>query len=172
MPLSQPVSYLLRWRRLHVALWGWWGLHDGLGWRRWWRWRMGVSSGRLVARRRRHRLSRGSHDVASLRRGVLGQHRGRCLIHGGRLRVLTGALPTQRHLAVLGRQLFSLGGMGIMSLVGFYCHYLKYKYEIISMSLDYTVLNTTCVIQLTTANYAQRQYSETPAGIVSYTFNI
>lgn len=55
---------------------------------------MGVSSGRLVTRRRRHRLTRGSHDVAGLRRGVLGQNRGRSLIHGGRLRVLAGALPT------------------------------------------------------------------------------
>lgn len=79
---------------------------------------MGVSSGRLVARRRRHRLTRGSHDVAGLRRGVLGQNRGRSLIHGGRLRVLTGALPTKRHLAELRRQLFSLGGIGMMSLVG------------------------------------------------------
>lgn len=110
--------YLLWWRGLHVALWRWWGLHDRLGWRRWWRWRMGVSSGRLVARRRRHRLTRGSHDVAGLRRGVLGQNRGRSLIHGGRLRVLTGALPTKRHLAELRRQLFSLGGIGMMSLVG------------------------------------------------------
>lgn len=79
---------------------------------------MGVSSGRLVARRRRHRLTRGSHYVAGLRRGVLGQHCGRSLIHGGRLRVLAGALPTQRHLAELGCQLFSLGRMGMISLVG------------------------------------------------------
>lgn len=69
---------------------------------------MGVSSGRLVTRRRWHRLTRGSHDVAGLRRRVLGQHSGRSLIHGGRLRVLAGALPTQRHLTKLGRQLFSL----------------------------------------------------------------
>lgn len=69
---------------------------------------MGVSSGRLVTRRRRHRLTRGSHDVTGLWRGVLGEHCGRGLIHGWRLRVLTGALPTQRHLAELGRQLFSL----------------------------------------------------------------
>lgn len=68
---------------------------------------MGVSSGRLVARRRRHRLTRGSHDVTGLWRGVLGEHCGRGLIHGWRLRVLTGALPTQRHLAELGRQFFS-----------------------------------------------------------------
>lgn len=125
---------------------------------------MGVSSGRLVARRRRHRLTRGSHDVARLWRGVLGQDRGSSLIHGGRLRVLTGALPTQRHLAELGRQLFSLGGMGMMSLVGFDCHYTKYKYRIISMNQDNTVLNT-CVIQLTTASCAKRQYS--PTGIVN-----
>lgn len=69
---------------------------------------MGVSSGRLVTRRRWHWLTRGSHDIASLRRRVLGQHRGRSLIHGGRLRVLAGALPTRRHLAELGCQLFSL----------------------------------------------------------------
>ena len=79
---------------------------------------MGVSSGRLVARRRRHRLTRGSHDVAGLRRRVLGQNRGRSLIHGGGLRVLTGALPTERHLAELRCQLFSLEGIGMMSLVG------------------------------------------------------
>lgn len=84
---------------------------------------MGVSSGRLVARWRRHRLTRGSHDVAGLRRRVLGQHRRRGLVHGWRLGVLTGALPTQRHLAELGRQLFSLGGMGMMSLVGSDSHY-------------------------------------------------
>lgn len=97
------MLYLLRRRRrLHVALWGWWSLHDRLRWRRWRRWRMGVSSGRLVARWGRHRLTRSGHDVACLRRWVLGQDRRRSLIHRGRLRVLTGALPTQRHLAELG----------------------------------------------------------------------
>lgn len=100
---------------------------------------MGVSSGGLVARWRRHRLTRGSHDVAGLRRGVLGEHRGRSLIHGWRLRVLTGALPTQRHLGELRRQLFSLGGMGMMSLVGFDCHYTKYQYKMISMNLDCSI---------------------------------
>lgn len=79
---------------------------------------MGVSSGRLIARRRRHRLTRGSHDVAGLRRRVLSQHRGRRLIHGGGLRVLTGALPTQSHLGELWRQIFSLGGIRRM----FDCH--------------------------------------------------
>lgn len=79
---------------------------------------MGVSGSGLVGRRRRHRLTRGSHDEARLRRGVLGQHRWRSLIHGGRLRVLAGALPTQRHLAELGRQLVSLGRTGNVGLVG------------------------------------------------------
>lgn len=69
---------------------------------------MGVSCGRLVARRRWHGLASGGHDVAGLGRGMLGQHCRWSLIHGGRLRVLTGALPTQRHLAELRCQLFSL----------------------------------------------------------------
>lgn len=93
--LSQPaLDYLLwLWRRLHVALW--WGrsLHDLLGgWRRW-RWRMWVTGHGLVARWRRHWLTRSRHDVARLRRWVLGYY---CwsLIHGGWLRVLTGTLPT------------------------------------------------------------------------------
>lgn len=109
---------------------------------------MGVSSGRLVTRRRRHRLTRGSHDVTGLWRGVLGEHCGRGLIHGWRLRVLTGALPTQRHLAELGRQFFSLGGIGMTSLVGFDWHYTKYKYKIISMNVDYTVFITTHKIKI------------------------
>lgn len=54
---------------------------------------MGVTGSRLVARRRRHWLTRGRHYVARLRRRVLGYYRW-SLIHGGWLRVLTGALPT------------------------------------------------------------------------------
>lgn len=133
MPLCHKLcrtAYLLRRRRLHVALWGRWGLHDRLGWWRWWRRRMGVSGGRLVGRWRRHRLTRGSHDEARLRRGVLGQHCWRSLIHGGRLRVLTGALPTQRHLAELGRQLVSLGRMGCCLIGGLEPqHYVQSWYE-------------------------------------------
>lgn len=72
---------------------------------------MGVTSGRLVARWGWHRLTSGGHNVARLRR-VLGQHRWGSLIHGGRLRILAGALPTQRHLAELGSQLLSLQIMG------------------------------------------------------------
>jgi len=106
-------TYLLRWRGLHVTLWRWWSLHDRLRWRRWWRWRMRVSSSRLVSRWRGHRLTCSSHDVAGLRRGMLRQYRGRSLKHGGRLRVLTGALPAQRHLSELGCQIFSLGGNSI-----------------------------------------------------------
>lgn len=77
---------------------------------------MGVSSGRLVARRRRHGLTR-SHDVAGLRRGMLGQHRGRSLIHRGRLRVLTGALPTQGHLGKLRCQVVTLKEVKMRVLV-------------------------------------------------------
>lgn len=119
------MPYLLRWRGLHVALWGWRGLHDRLGWRRRWRWRMGVSSGRLVTRRRRHRLTCGSHDVSGLGRGVLGQHCGRSLVHGWRLGVLAGALPTQRHLCEWGRKLFSLWGIGMTSLESLMANALK-----------------------------------------------
>lgn len=107
--------YLLRRGWLHVALWGRWSLHDRLWWRRWWRWWVRVSSGRLVARRRWHGLTRGSHDVTGLRWGVLGEHCWRSLIHWGRLRVLTGSLPTQCHLGELRSQLFCLGGMKITS---------------------------------------------------------
>lgn len=70
-----------------------------------------MASGGLVARWGRHWLASGGHDVAGLRRGVLGQHGGRRLVHGGGLRVLAGALPTQRHLAELGSQLLSLRRM-------------------------------------------------------------
>lgn len=80
---------------------------------------MGVSSGGLVTRRRWQRLTRSSHNVAGLRWGVLRQHWRSSLIHRGRLGVLTGALPTQCHLCELGCQLFSLGRMGIMPLVGY-----------------------------------------------------
>lgn len=101
------LHYLLWWWwRLHVALWWGWGLHDLLGWWRWWRWRMGVTGSRLVARWRRQWLTRSRHDIARLR-WVLGNHRW-SLIHGGWLRVLTGALPTEGHLAKLGCKFFSL----------------------------------------------------------------
>lgn len=76
---------------------------------------MGMSCGSLVPRRGRHRLTCGSHNVASLRRGMLRQYSGRGLIHG--VGVLTGALPTQRHLIELGGQLFSLEVRGIMQLL-------------------------------------------------------
>lgn len=75
---------------------------------------MRVSGGGLVARRGSHGLACCGHDVARLGWGVLGQHSRRGLVHGRGLRVLTGPLPTQRHLAELGRQLFSLGGERIM----------------------------------------------------------
>lgn len=73
-----------------------------------------MTSGRLVARWGWHWLTSGGHNVARLRR-VLGQHRWGSLIHGGRLRVLAGALPTQRHLAELGSQFLSLHRMGTIS---------------------------------------------------------
>lgn len=73
-----------------------------------------MTSGRLVARWGWHRLTSGGHNVARLRR-VLGQHCWGSLIHGGRLRVLAGALPTQRHLAELGSHLLSLHRMGTIS---------------------------------------------------------
>ena len=68
----------------------------------------------LVARRRGQRLTRGGHNVTGQWRGVLGQHGGRGLVHGRRLRVLAGALPTQCHLVELGRQLVSLEESRIM----------------------------------------------------------
>lgn len=70
-----------------------------------------MTSGGLVARRGWHRLASGGHNVAGLGRGVLGQHGRGSLVHGGGLRVLAGALPTQRHLAELGRQLLALRRM-------------------------------------------------------------
>lgn len=54
---------------------------------------MGVTGSRLVARWGSQWLTCSRHDVARLRRWVLGYNRG-SLIHGGWLRVLTGALPT------------------------------------------------------------------------------
>lgn len=67
-----------------------------------------MTSGGLVARWGRHWLASSGHDVAGLRRRVLGQHGGRSLVHGGRLGVLAGALSTQRHLAELRGQFVTL----------------------------------------------------------------
>lgn len=72
---------------------------------------MGVSSVRLVARRRGQGLACGGHDVASLGWRVLGEDSGPLgLVHGGGLRGLAGTLSTQSHLAEVGRQLLTLRG--------------------------------------------------------------